>query len=141
MPPLLQKFVAVHSRCRRRCHGRTIHQPSRVVEKASLRRLWPSRHPGEFDPDPLSQLAQSYLKKVVEPEQGMSSPALLMTVVVVHPNLEEWKGQIGCWWSRQYLEWPVHTRSRLGPQCWQGDRSRQLQQQLRRRFRRRFHLR
>jgi hypothetical protein len=140
---LLPNFVVVHPQYRRRCHRRAIYQPSRVVgynAKASIRRLWPSRYPGEFDPDPLSQ-----------PAQGLSSLALRKTGVVVHPwrnnrhwgipSLEEWTGQIGCSGSRQYLEWPGHTRSRLGPQCWQGDRSRQLQPQLHRRFHRRCHLR
>jgi hypothetical protein len=128
MPPLLQKFVGVHPWYRRRCHGRTIHQPSR---------LWPSRHPGEFDPDRLSQPAQSNSENVVEPEQAMSSPALRKTGIVVHPcrnnrhwgipSLEEWTDQIGCSGSKRCLEWPGHTRSHLGPQCWQADRSRQLQ--------------
>jgi len=125
----LLRFVVVHPRYRRRCHGRTIHQPSRALgynEKALFHPLWTSRYPGGFDPDAFSQLAQSNLEKVVEPEQEMSSLALQKTGVVVHPwgnnrhwgipSLEEWTGQIGCSGLREYLERPGHTRLRIGPQ-------------------------
>lgn len=54
------------------------------IGKASFRRLWPSRYPGVFDPDPFSQPAQSDLEKVVELEQGMSKISYIRLFMTSH---------------------------------------------------------
>ena len=64
---LLLELDVVHPRDWRGCADRTIH-PSH----AGIRRLCFLPYLGEFDADPLSELGQSNLERVDEPQQEMS---------------------------------------------------------------------